>query len=143
MFFHHLGQLVSESKIVRSWSWQWWLVVKTKKVGKNSRWRGTRPLKLTAISHLKMDGWKTIVSFWEGLFLGAMLVLPKIGIPQNGWFIMENPINMDNLGVQLFLETPMLVLGRVRDLFSIIFQVIAFTSAISACSSASASASSS
>ena len=32
---------------------------------------------------------------------------PKIGVPQNGWFILENPIKMDDLGENpLFSETP-------------------------------------
>ena len=36
-----------------------------------------------------------------------MWVFPKIGVPQNGWFILETPIKMDDLGgPPLFLETP-------------------------------------
>ena len=41
-------------------------------------------------------------------------MFPKIVVPQNGWFIRQNPIKMDDLGVPLFSETPIYMIGSRR-----------------------------
>ena len=42
----------------------------------------------------------------ETLKTFAIWVFPKIGVSENGWFIVENAIKMDDLGALLFLEIP-------------------------------------
>ena len=47
----------------------------------------------------------------EAITWANIWVFPKIVVPQNAWFIMENPIKVNDLGVPLLSETPIF---RVR-----------------------------
>ena len=51
-------------------------------------------------------GAATAVSTTVGAAGTWVFTQPEIGVPQNGWFIMENHLKMDDLGVPLFSETP-------------------------------------
>ena len=54
-----------------------------------------------------IEQWKNLGCFGLGMKCFPVIwVFPKIRVPQNGWFTMEIPIKMDDLGVPPFSETP-------------------------------------
>ena len=51
----------------------------------------------------EVEKWRIVGAQSQGDIIG---MFPKIVVPQNGWFIMDNLIKMDDLVVPLFSETP-------------------------------------
>ena len=50
-------------------------------------------------------GWKVAKNVLYYVYI-YIWVFPKLGVPQDGWFIIENPVKMDDLGYHYFSETP-------------------------------------
>ena len=71
-----------------------------------SRWRlqGTRTN--TGDMSISTLQWWLCFPICVSIYIYIHRCFQKIWIPQNGWFIMENLIKMDDLWVPLFLETP-------------------------------------
>ena len=131
---HHLGPRLPWN-LKLSWTLPFWTTCHLDSLNNPQVWRGNvggeacgcdpvmdwrnfglpRTSLLASIPSQKRKG-PIFTSSWEMRVSGRLQisrwVFPKIMVSQNGWFIMENPIKMDDLGVPLFLETPRFIQGK-------------------------------
>ena len=70
-----------------------------------------------SVHHQQLKAWPQQPPEWmAGIFdIQIIWVFPKIGIPQNGWFIMENPIKMDDLGGTTILGKIHMIIYVIRS----------------------------
>ena len=63
------------------------------------------------------DGWQLSNQF-ACLQIKEIGVEPKIGVPENGWFIVENPIKIDDVGVctPIFRNTQILIIVKIYNM---------------------------
>ena len=51
----------------------------------------------------------------ESMMASVIWVFPKIGVPKNGWFMMENPVKMDDLETPIWIWKNLMISSGMRD----------------------------
>ena len=76
-------------------------------LSKGPRWPRAVPRRISSYRHVALLTALAQSAQWRRAIhvLSQVRRCPKLGVPQNGWFIVENPMKMDGLRVPPFQET--------------------------------------